>query len=59
MKAARLVKQRAPLEIVQLPDPAPAPDEVIVQIDADNQRLTNTIVAQITTNLSRSGEPTQ
>jgi len=35
MKAARLVKQRAPLEIVQLPDPAPAPDEVIVQIDAE------------------------
>jgi mRNA interferase MazF len=32
---------------------------LIVQIDADNQRLTNTIVAQITTNLSRSGEPTQ
>jgi D-arabinose 1-dehydrogenase-like Zn-dependent alcohol dehydrogenase len=35
MKAARLVKQRAPLEIVELPDPAPGPDEVIVQIDAE------------------------
>jgi NADPH:quinone reductase-like Zn-dependent oxidoreductase len=35
MKAARLVKQRAPLEIADLPDPAPAPGEVIVQIDAE------------------------
>lgn len=35
MKAARLVKQRAPLEIVELPDPAPAPDEAVVQIDAE------------------------
>ena len=35
MKAARLVKQRAPLEMVELPDPAPGPDEVIVAVDAE------------------------
>jgi mRNA interferase MazF len=29
-----------------------------VQNDTDNQRLTNTIVAQITTNLKRATEPT-
>jgi mRNA interferase MazF len=32
---------------------------VIVQNDPDNQRMTNTIVAQITTNVARAGEPTQ
>jgi mRNA interferase MazF len=31
---------------------------LIVQNDADNLRLHNTIVAQITTNLLRAGEPT-
>jgi mRNA interferase MazF len=31
---------------------------LIVQNDADNARLRNTIVAQITTNLDRVGEPT-
>ena len=31
----------------------------IVQNDRDNQRLTNTIVALITRNISRVGEPTQ
>lgn len=35
MKAARLVKQRAPLEIVELPDPDPGPDEVIVRVEAE------------------------
>jgi propanol-preferring alcohol dehydrogenase len=35
VKAARLVKQRAPLEVTELPDPAPAPGEVIVQVDAE------------------------
>jgi mRNA interferase MazF len=32
---------------------------LIVQNDADNQRMRNTIVTQITTNLARSGEATQ
>jgi mRNA interferase MazF len=32
---------------------------VIVQNDPDNQRMTNTIIAQITTNVARAGEPTQ
>jgi mRNA interferase MazF len=36
--------------------PRPA---VIVQNDRDNQRLTNTIVAMVTSRLSRSTEPTQ
>jgi mRNA interferase MazF len=31
---------------------------LVVQNDRDNQRLTNTIVAQITTNLQRAAEPT-
>ena len=29
---------------------------LIIQNDADNQKLTNTIIAQITTNLSRAGD---
>ena len=32
---------------------------VVVQNDNDNRRMTNTIVAMITGNVSRSGEPTQ
>jgi len=32
---------------------------VIVQNDRDNARMTNTIVAQITSNISRANEPTQ
>lgn len=32
---------------------------VVVQADRNNARLGNTIIAQITTNLSRLGEPTQ
>lgn len=32
---------------------------VVIQNDYDNRRMTNTIVAMITGNLSRSGEPTQ
>jgi mRNA interferase MazF len=32
---------------------------LIVQNDRDNQRLTNTIVAQITSNLQAASEPTQ
>lgn len=32
---------------------------LIVQNDADNSRLTNTIVAQITSNLRAAAEPTQ
>jgi D-arabinose 1-dehydrogenase-like Zn-dependent alcohol dehydrogenase len=35
VKAARLVRQRAPLEIVQLPDPAPGPGEVVVRVEAE------------------------
>lgn len=31
---------------------------LIIQNDADNQRLTNTVIVQITTNLRRAGEPT-
>ncbi|MBC8114708.1 MAG: type II toxin-antitoxin system PemK/MazF family toxin [Candidatus Saccharimonas sp.] len=31
---------------------------LVVQNDADNTRMGNTIVAQITTNLMRAGEPT-
>jgi mRNA interferase MazF len=31
---------------------------LVVQNDADNARMDNTIVAQITTNLTRAGEPT-
>ena len=31
---------------------------LVVQNDTDNQRLLNTIVAQITTNLKRAAEPT-
>jgi mRNA interferase MazF len=32
---------------------------LVVQNDRDNRRLTNTIVALITGNISRAGEPTQ
>jgi mRNA interferase MazF len=32
---------------------------LVVQNDADNSRLLNTIVAQITGNVQRAGEPTQ
>lgn len=31
---------------------------LVVQNDADNARMGNTVVAQITTNLTRAGEPT-
>jgi mRNA interferase MazF len=31
---------------------------LVVQNDADNQRMNNTVVAQITTNLTRANEPT-
>src|SRR6516162_8083028 len=36
--------------------PRPA---VVVQNDRDNQRMTNTIVAMVTSRVFRSGEPTQ
>lgn len=32
---------------------------LVVQNDRDNARMTNTIVAQVTSNISRSHEPTQ
>ena len=32
---------------------------VVVQCDQDNQRLTNTIVAMVTSRISRADEPTQ
>src|SRR5262245_31498128 len=32
---------------------------LVVQNDRDNQRMTNTIVAQVTSNIARSHEPTQ
>ena len=35
MKAARLVERRQPLEITELPDPAPVAGEVVVQVEAE------------------------
>ncbi|HUZ56973.1 MAG TPA: alcohol dehydrogenase catalytic domain-containing protein [Streptosporangiaceae bacterium] len=35
MKAARLVSLRKPLELVDLPDPAPDPGEVVVEVEAE------------------------
>ena len=35
MKAARLVQRRRPLELADLPDPAPGTGEVVVQVEAE------------------------
>jgi len=35
MKAARLVERRRPLELTDLPDPAPAAGEVVVEVEAE------------------------
>ena len=35
MKAARLVERRKPLELTDLPDPAPGPGEVVVEVEAE------------------------
>jgi D-arabinose 1-dehydrogenase-like Zn-dependent alcohol dehydrogenase len=35
VKAARLVKRRHPLELVDLPDPAPGAGEVVISVDAE------------------------
>ena len=34
MKAARLIEQRKPLEMVELPDPSPGPGEAVVEVEA-------------------------
>jgi propanol-preferring alcohol dehydrogenase len=35
MKAARLIGQRQPLELTELPDPSPDPGEVVVEVEAE------------------------
>jgi D-arabinose 1-dehydrogenase-like Zn-dependent alcohol dehydrogenase len=35
MKAARLVERRKPLELADLPDPAPGPGEVVIEVEAE------------------------
>jgi D-arabinose 1-dehydrogenase-like Zn-dependent alcohol dehydrogenase len=35
MRAARLVRQRQPLELAELPDPAPRAGEVVVEVEAE------------------------
>jgi propanol-preferring alcohol dehydrogenase len=35
VKAARLVERRRPLELTDLPDPAPEPGEVVIEVEAE------------------------
>ena len=35
MKAARLVERRRPLELIDLPDPAPSAGEVVIEVEAE------------------------
>jgi D-arabinose 1-dehydrogenase-like Zn-dependent alcohol dehydrogenase len=35
VKAAQLVERRAPLELTDLPDPAPGPGEVVIEVEAE------------------------
>jgi mRNA interferase MazF len=55
--------QRGDLVLVDYPYPSGSGTKVrpvlVIQNDRDNQRLNNTIVAQITSNTQRSIEPTQ
>ena len=35
MKAARLVERRKPLQLTNLPDPAPGAGEVVIEVEAE------------------------
>ena len=50
---------RGDVVIVDFGELAKVRPAVIVQNDRDNRRLSNTIVAQVTSNISRAHEPTQ
>lgn len=51
--------QRGDVVVVDFGETAKVRPAVVIQCDRDNSRLSNTIVAQITSNVSRSHEPTQ
>lgn len=53
------VLRRGDVVIVDFGEPGKLRPALVVQNDRDNGRLTNTIVVQITSNISRAHEPAQ